>query len=103
DIRKRLLVSMRSRDLLGNLQTLHRRASATAYRDPMKRLTHMICFAVCGVAILADAPLATAQTLAGGQFHSVILTSSGTVWTVGENGDGQLSDNTINDRKETNS
>jgi alpha-tubulin suppressor-like RCC1 family protein len=61
----------------------------------MKRLTHVICLAVVGLATLAGAPFVSAQTLAGGQFHSVILTSSGTVWTVGENSDGQLGDNTL--------
>jgi alpha-tubulin suppressor-like RCC1 family protein len=65
----------------------------------MKRLTHVICLAIVGVAALTGAPLANAQTLAGGQYHSVILTSSGTVWTVGSNSDGQLGDNTLTTRK----
>jgi alpha-tubulin suppressor-like RCC1 family protein len=40
-----------------------------------------------------------AQTLAGGFRHSILLTSSGTVWTVGQNSEGQLGDNTITQRK----
>ena len=37
---------------------------------------------------------ASAQTLAGGYQHSVILKSDGTVWVAGENSDGQQSKNT---------
>jgi alpha-tubulin suppressor-like RCC1 family protein len=47
---------------------------------------------VCAVAV-------EAQSLAGGAGHSLFLTSTGTVWTVGSNGDGQLGDNTTTTRK----
>ncbi|HEX8027491.1 MAG TPA: hypothetical protein VF491_03470, partial [Vicinamibacterales bacterium] len=46
------------------------------------------------VGLVAGVTAATAQTLAGGANHSVILKSDGTVWTVGQNGVGQLGDGT---------
>ena len=49
--------------------------------------------------LLLGASTAWAQTAAGGAGHTVILKSDGTVWTFGENGSGQLGDNTTTDRK----
>jgi alpha-tubulin suppressor-like RCC1 family protein len=43
--------------------------------------------------------LAAGQTLAGGNAHSVILASDGTVWTVGLNNQGQIGDNSTTTRK----
>lgn len=41
---------------------------------------------------------ASSTTVAGGAAHSVILTSDGTVWTVGSNAVGQLGDGTYTTR-----
>jgi alpha-tubulin suppressor-like RCC1 family protein len=50
-------------------------------------------------ALLCVAGPALAQTVAGGRYHTVILKSDGTVWTVGANTSGQLGDNTTTTRK----
>ena len=50
-------------------------------------------------AMLLSAARAEAQTLAGGDLFSIILKSDGTVWTVGDNGWGQLGDNSTTDSK----
>jgi alpha-tubulin suppressor-like RCC1 family protein len=50
-------------------------------------------------AVLLLAPTAVAQTLAGGEAHTVVLKSDGTVWTFGNNSFGQLGNNTTTDSK----
>ena len=52
----------------------------------MRRLLTVI------VAMLLAAVAASAQTLAGGAAHTLILKSDGTVWAVGSNNTGQLGD-----------
>jgi alpha-tubulin suppressor-like RCC1 family protein len=42
---------------------------------------------------------ASAQTVAGGGLHTVILKSDGTVWAVGNNSYGQLGDGTNTNRQ----
>jgi len=60
------------------------------------------CVVIRSVAVLAALLCVSAgafgQTVAAGSGHMVILKSDGTVWTVGENGQGQLGDNTQTDR-----
>jgi alpha-tubulin suppressor-like RCC1 family protein len=51
------------------------------------------------VTLLFSAGPVVAQTLAGGEAHTVVLKSDGTVWTFGENGFGQLGNNSTNDSK----
>jgi len=53
---------------------------------------------VAAVTLLAAGP-AYAQTLAGGESFSIVLKSDGTVWTFGDNGFGQLGDNSTTDSK----
>lgn len=59
--------------------------------------------AVFTTAVVCLAALQTtqlsAQTVAGGIQHSLIIKSDGTVWATGENGDGQLGDNSTVDRR----
>jgi len=50
------------------------------------------------VLLMAAAPV-SAQTLAAGANHTIILKSDGTVWTIGLNASGQLGDNTTTTRK----
>ena len=42
--------------------------------------------------------LSLAQLIEGGREHSIILCADGTVWTCGQNGNGQLGDGTLTDR-----
>jgi alpha-tubulin suppressor-like RCC1 family protein len=65
----------------------------------MTLITRRVAAVVVTALTLICAVTADAQSLAGGATHSVFLTSSGTVWTVGSNSDGQLGDNTLTTRK----
>ena len=69
-----------------------RRSSVTCALRSL--LTSAIVFA----ALLATAP-AAAQTIAGGASHTIILKSDGTVWTFGNNNNGQLGDDTLVNKK----
>jgi hypothetical protein len=51
------------------------------------------------VAVLAAASSASAQTIAGGEAHTVVVKPEGTVWTFGSNDNGQLGDNSLTTRK----
>jgi alpha-tubulin suppressor-like RCC1 family protein len=55
--------------------------------------------ALVAVMMALVAGAADAQTLAGGDEHSIVLKSDGTVWTFGENGSGQLGINSTTDSK----
>lgn len=55
------------------------------------------CVAALAVGLIGAS--VSAQTLAGGASHTVILHSDGTVWTVGANTRGQLGDNTAKTRR----
>ena len=55
--------------------------------------------AIVAVTTLSMTAAAGAQTIAGGASHTVILKPDGTVWTVGNNNNGQLGDNTLTPRK----
>jgi len=63
-----------------------------------------VCVKFCiqvgvGLVLLVVAASASAQTLASGANHTIILKSDGTVWTIGLNSSGQLGDNTTTTRK----
>lgn len=67
--------------------------------DPsLARYSCVLVRFVFGAALVLSSVPVAAQTLAGGAYHSVILKSDGTVWTIGHNGSGQLGDNTTTDR-----
>ncbi|HYE86413.1 MAG TPA: hypothetical protein VEA16_08665 [Vicinamibacterales bacterium] len=55
---------------------------------------------ILAAAIMVASPL-SAQTLAGGSAHTVVLKSDGTVWTVGFNAYGNLGDGTSSTSRPT--
>jgi len=64
----------------------------TKLLKPMKALRLLI------LCLLLTPFLSLAQLIEGGREHSIILCSNGTVWTCGQNGNGQLGDGTLTDR-----
>jgi alpha-tubulin suppressor-like RCC1 family protein len=61
--------------------------------DLRLRVTRTAVRSVAALIALASFGLpAAAQTLAGGEYHTLILKSDGTVWAMGYNGSGQLGD-----------
>jgi alpha-tubulin suppressor-like RCC1 family protein len=65
----------------------------------MTLIARRVTGVVVGLLALVCAVAVEAQSLAGGAGHSLFRTSTGTVWTVGSNSDGQLGDNTTTTRK----
>jgi alpha-tubulin suppressor-like RCC1 family protein len=54
---------------------------------------------VVAVALLAPVTAAVAQTAAGGAGFTIVVKSDGSVWTFGQNNQGQLGDNTTTTRR----
>lgn len=53
---------------------------------------------IAGLMVTGLVGSASANTLAGGSRHTVVVTPDGTVWTWGGNGNGQLGDGSTTDR-----
>jgi alpha-tubulin suppressor-like RCC1 family protein len=63
---------------------------------PVRQNLVLRMLSACVAFAIGAAPAAvSAQSLAGGYLHSIILKSDGTVWAVGRNNDGQLGDNSF--------
>ncbi|PYQ88998.1 MAG: hypothetical protein DMG03_02550, partial [Acidobacteria bacterium] len=73
----------------------------TASRSDRKdsSMKSVLVWVSCGLFVLIDASVAFAgPAAAAGGAHSVVLTDTGTVWTWGANGFGQLGDGTTTTR-----
>jgi alpha-tubulin suppressor-like RCC1 family protein len=67
--------------------------------EPRSKTSTLLKFVFLSVALCAlSAANALAQSAAGGTYHTTIVTSSGTVWSWGYNGYGQLGDGTTTNR-----